>query len=114
MFVIGLDVKIEGDISCDDTVLIIGRVAGVIRAAKVIVDARATVSGLIAATDVAVHGHVMADVFATQLELSETSTTHGRIFHRILVLKPGAYFEGQSRRHLHPLELFGVKSNVIR
>jgi cytoskeletal protein CcmA (bactofilin family) len=105
MLTIGFNVKINGDIDTEEDVLVIGRVSGTISSPKVTIDPRAEVTGRIVSKHADIKGFVSADVFAERLVLGETSTVHGRLFHRALDLQKGAYFEGQSRRHADPLTL---------
>ena len=106
MLTIGLAVSIRGDIRSTEPVTVLGIVEGLIDSPEIYIDPRATVTGVLLGQKVVVGGHVIGDVFADLLRLSETATVHGNILHAALDLSVGAYFEGQSRRHPLPLTMY--------
>ncbi|MDH3732625.1 MAG: polymer-forming cytoskeletal protein [Gemmatimonadota bacterium] len=95
--VIGPGMEIVGDIKCDGTVRIEGKVKGAIRATKsVVVGQGGQVSGDIETQDVVVAGTVDGTVAgASRVELQETCKVQGDIRSRRIKLDEGGRVEGR-------------------
>lgn len=95
--VIGPGMEITGDIKCDGTVRIEGRVNGAIRATKSVVVGRGgRVEGDIETQDVVVAGAVTGTVVgASRVELQETCRVEGDIRSRRIKLDEGGQVEGR-------------------
>ena len=95
--VIGPGMEIVGDIKCDGTVRVEGRVEGSIKATKsVVVGKDGTVKGDIETQDVVVAGAVTGTVFgASRVELQETCRVEGDIRSRRVKLDEGGTVEGR-------------------
>lgn len=95
--VIGPGMEIVGDIKCDGTVRVEGRVEGSIKATKsVVVGKGGTVSGDIETQDVIVAGAVTGTVSgASRVELQETCRVEGDIRSRRIKLDEGGRVEGR-------------------
>ena len=95
--VIGPGMEIVGDIKCDGTVRIEGKVEGSIRATKsVVVGKGGTVTGDIETQDVVVAGTVAGTVIgASRVELQETCRMEGDIRSRRIKLDEGGQVEGR-------------------
>jgi len=95
--VIGPGMEITGDIRCDGTVRIEGRVHGGIRATKsVVVGKGGRVEGDIETQDVVVAGSVVGTVVgASRVELQETCRVEGDIRSRRIKLDEGGQVEGR-------------------
>ncbi len=106
MFLIGITVSIDGDVKTEDSVSVQGIFSGRLEASSIRVGATAHVTGILVASEIIIDGFVTADIYADHLTLSDTSTVRGRIFHAELVMARQAFFEGQSRRNPHPVQLF--------
>lgn len=95
--VIGPGMEIVGDIKCDGTVRVEGRVKGSIRATKSVVVGRGgNVEGDIETQDVVVAGTVSGTVAgASRVELQETCKVDGDIRSRRIKLDEGGQVEGR-------------------
>lgn len=95
--VIGPGMEIVGDIKCDGTVRVEGRVEGAIRATKsVVVGTDGTVEGDIETQDVVVAGTVTGTVSgASRVELQDTCRVEGDIRSRRIKLDEGGRVEGR-------------------
>lgn len=95
--VIGPGMEIVGDIKCDGTVRVEGRVEGSIKATKsVVVGKGGAVSGDIETQDVVVAGAVAGTVMgASRVELQESCRVEGDIRSRRIKLDEGGRVEGR-------------------
>lgn len=95
--VIGPGMEIVGDIKCDGTVRVEGRVKGSIKATKsVVVGKGGRISGDIETQDVVVAGTVDGTVAgASRVELQETCKVQGDIRSRRIKLDEGGTVEGR-------------------
>jgi cytoskeletal protein CcmA (bactofilin family) len=95
--VIGPGMEIVGDIKCDGTVRVEGKVKGSIKATKsVVVGAGGTITGDIETQDVVVAGTVDGTVAgASRVELQETCSVRGDIRSRRIKLDEGGRVEGR-------------------
>lgn len=95
--VIGPGMEIVGDIKCDGTVRVEGKVEGSIHATKsVVVGKGGTVSGDIETQDVVVAGSVNGTIVgASRVELQDTCRVEGDIRSRRIKLDEGGQVEGR-------------------
>ncbi len=95
--VVGPGMEIVGDIKCDGTVRVEGRVEGSIRATKsVVVGKGGKVTGDIETQDVVIAGSVVGTVVgASRVELQETCRIEGDIRSRRIKLDEGGQVEGR-------------------
>lgn len=95
--VIGPGMEITGDIKCDGTVRVEGKVDGSIRATKsVVVGQTGSVTGDIETQDVVVGGTVTGTVVgASRVELHDTCRVRGDIQSRRIKLDEGGHVEGR-------------------
>lgn len=95
--VIGPGMEIVGDIKCDGTVRIEGRVEGAVKASKsVVVGKEGTVAGDIDTQDVVVAGRVEGTINgASRVELQDTCHVQGDIRSRRVKLDEGGRVEGR-------------------
>ncbi len=106
--VIGPGMEIVGDIKCDGTVRVEGRVEGAIRASKAVVIGKGgRVDGDIETQDVVVAGSITGTVVAaSRVELQESCRVEGDIRSRRIKLDEGGRVEGR----LHMGAEAGAKS----
>ena len=95
--VIGPGMEIVGDIKCDGTVRVEGRVEGAIRASKAVVIGKGgRVDGDIETQDVVVAGSVTGTVVAaSRVELQDSCRVEGDIRSRRIKLDEGGRVEGR-------------------
>lgn len=96
--IIGADLKVVGNLSCDSDIDIQGTVEGDIEAKTVTVDAAARVNGSIHAGAVVVSGTVDGKMEATEISLTSTSRVTGELLHETLSVDPGATLEARLSR----------------
>ena len=95
--VIGSRIRIQGELLGDEDVLVEGRVEGRVATSKAFrVGLRGVVHAEVAAGTVAIAGHVVGNVTATErVELLPTGTLEGNIHAPRIVIGEGARFTGR-------------------
>ncbi len=93
--IIGSDLKVVGNLSCDSDIDIHGAVEGNIEAKTVTVDKDARVDGSIRAQSVIVSGSVDGKMEASEISLTSTSQVTGELLHEVLSVEPGARLEAR-------------------
>lgn len=109
---IGPDLTVDGLIEARGDVRIEGHVSGDVCANRIVVGQRASIDGSLVARDVVIGGTMRGSVRGDNLTLGQTSCVEADISHNSLVIEPGSYFEGKSRRVDHLLrasDLVGVR-----
>jgi cytoskeletal protein CcmA (bactofilin family) len=101
----GAGTLITGNIVCDGTAEIFGRVLGDIQAAQITVGDGAQVEGNITANDVAICGTFNGTVRAQNVKLKGNAKVDGEIFSKSLTVEENVQFEGMSRRLDKAIEL---------
>jgi cytoskeletal protein CcmA (bactofilin family) len=99
--VIGNDLKILGQglkIISQGVLQVDGKIGGDVRAAEVIVGEQGMVTGIVAGTQVVVHGKVAGVICGKTVGLHASSHVEGDIHHMSFSIEQGAIFEGRSRR----------------
>jgi cytoskeletal protein CcmA (bactofilin family) len=96
--IIGADLKVVGNLSCDSDIDIQGTVEGDIEAKTVTVDKDARIDGSIRARSVIVSGTVDGKLEATEISLTSTSQVTGELLHDTLSVDPGACLEARLSR----------------
>lgn len=102
---LGPDMTITGNIICEGSAQILGRVIGDIQAAQIVVGNGAQVEGNITAHDVAINGTFKGTVRGHNVKLKGAAKVDGEIFSKSLTVEENVQFEGVSRRLEKPIEL---------
>ena len=97
--IIGADLKIAGDLTCEGEVQIEGSVEGDVACRSIIVGADATVVGTIECDSARVSGRINGKITAQSVELTSSAHVVGDILHERITIETGAYFEG-SLKHV--------------
>lgn len=105
VFSIPRKVRIREDIDFPGPVVIDGIVIGDVSCMSLVVGEDGIVDGTIRADTVTVLGEVTGEIFATHITLKPSSAVAANIFHKHLSVENGCLFEGNSRRHVDPLQL---------
>jgi serine/threonine protein phosphatase 1 len=95
------DVTVNGLIEAKGDVRIDGQVCGNINANRIVVGQGANVDGSLVAKDIVIGGNIRGSVWGDNLTLGPTSCVEADVSHNSLVIEPGCYFEGKSRRLDH-------------
>ena len=102
---LGPGMLITGNIMCDGSAHIFGRVTGDIQAKEVVVGEGARVEGNITAHDVGIHGSFKGTIRGNNVRLKGAASVDGEIFSKSLTVEENVLFEGLSRRLDKPVEL---------
>ena len=100
--VIGPELTILGNLSSKGEMQIDGEIQGDIQSPRVVIGAKARITGGIVAEEVVVRGHVMGSIRGKRVMLHSSSHVEGDIFHQSLGIEQGASFEGKSQRSQNP------------
>ncbi|MEZ5924876.1 MAG: polymer-forming cytoskeletal protein [Hyphomicrobiaceae bacterium] len=101
--VIGADLVITGSLQSNGEVTIEGEIQGDIQCASLLVGDTARIQGNVVAEDVVIRGRVEGSVRGNRVTLQSASHVEGDVFHRMLAIEQGAFFEGKSRRTEDPI-----------
>jgi cytoskeletal protein CcmA (bactofilin family) len=101
--IIGPDLSVTGDVISKSELRIDGEVEGDINGNRVVVGEQARVTGTVNAEDIVSFGQVMGSVRGRRVSLQSTSRVEGDVYHQVLILERGAFFEGKSVRSDDPL-----------
>lgn len=100
--VLGPEVSVNGTISSDGAIRIEGRVNGDVTARTVILAQGASIKGGVTADVATIEGALKGPLHAREARLTGTARVEGEILHSVLVVEPGAVFDGYSRRAAAP------------
>jgi cytoskeletal protein CcmA (bactofilin family) len=101
--IIGFGLTITGNLESKGEIQIEGEVHGDIHAARVIVGEQGNVTGNVIANDIIVRGTVGGSIKGNNVTVQASSRVEGDIFHKLLAIEQGAYFEGRARRSEDPM-----------
>jgi cytoskeletal protein CcmA (bactofilin family) len=96
--VVGCQLSIKGNLESKGEVQIDGAIEGDVNALRIVVGQEARITGNLLADDVVVQGAVAGSIRGKKVTLEAASHVEGDIFHTVLTIERGAYFEGKSRR----------------
>jgi cytoskeletal protein CcmA (bactofilin family) len=102
---LGAGMLITGNIVCEGSAQIFGRVVGDIQAMQVLIGEGAHVEGNIAAQEVTINGAFKGTIRAHNVRLKGSATVDGEIFSKSLTVEENVQFEGVSRRLEKSVEL---------
>jgi cytoskeletal protein CcmA (bactofilin family) len=102
---LGPGMVITGNIVCQDSAQIFGRVSGDIQAVAIVVGEGAHVEGNITAQEVCINGSFKGVIRGNTVKLRGAATVDGEVFSRSLTVEENVQFEGVSRRLDKPVEL---------
>ena len=101
--------KITGSVSAEGLVEINGRIEGDVHCSSLIISSKAVISGGVEADKVLVDGRVEGPIRGSEVVLKSHAHVVGDIHHRLLLIEPGAHFEGRS---ICSLQTNGQKSSA--
>jgi cytoskeletal protein CcmA (bactofilin family) len=97
--IVGSDMTITGNVVSEQGALqILGSVNGELRVADLVIGAGGKVEGDIYALNLIVEGGVKGTIHANHVNLQDSATVAGDIYHSSLKIDRNALFEGMSRR----------------
>lgn len=91
-------VTIHGLIQAKGDLRIEGEICGNVNASRIVVGQGANVDGSLVAKEIVIGGNIRGTVWGDSLTLGPTSCVEADVTHNSLVIEPGCYFEGKSRR----------------
>lgn len=101
---IGSDLSIIGNVICQGSVRLEGKIEGDMRCATLIVGETASVTGTIVAEDVAVYGRVAGTVRGRRVNLYSSAHVEGDIFHQGIGIEMGTHYDGRLKWSDNPTE----------
>ena len=96
--VVGSELSIKGNLESRGEVQIDGAIEGDVHAMRIVIGEAARITGNLLADDVVVRGAVAGSIRGKKVTLEAASHVEGDIFHSMLAIERGAFFEGRSRR----------------
>lgn len=96
--ILGTDISIKGDITCDGDIQIDGRHEGNVTANKLTIGEQGAVIGSVNAKSVHVRGKVNGKINANLVELAATANVQADITQDQLTIANGAFFDGKCTR----------------
>ncbi len=100
---IGAYLKIEGLLHSDGEIQIDGQIDGNIRSEMLIIGEHGQINGEVITNEVTVFGRVTGNIRSRKVQLMKSAHVVGDIFHNILAIETGAFFEGKSQHVDDPL-----------
>jgi cytoskeletal protein CcmA (bactofilin family) len=101
---IGSGMSIVGNIECNGSAQVFGRIKGELRVSDLVIGDGAQIEGSVIAQDVTICGRVKGTIRAVRVKLQDGGAVEGDIFHRSLSIDENSLFEGSSRRVENPTE----------
>lgn len=95
---LGHGMTITGNIVCEGSAQIFGRVIGDIQASQVMIGDTAQIEGNITAQDVSIQGVFKGTIRGDVVKLKGSATVDGEVFSKSLTVEENVKFEGVSRR----------------
>jgi cytoskeletal protein CcmA (bactofilin family) len=101
---LGHGMLITGNIVCDGSLQIHGRVVGDIHAVQLVICEGAQVEGKVIAQEAIVHGGFKGTIHGNSVRLQGNAMVDGEIFNKSLTVEENVQFEGMSRRLDKPVD----------
>jgi cytoskeletal protein CcmA (bactofilin family) len=95
---LGRDMIITGNIVCDGSVYIFGRVIGDIQAPHLVIGEGAQVEGDVIAPEMTIHGAFKGAIHGNNVKLQRMAVVDGEVHNKPPTIEQNAQFEGVSRR----------------
>ena len=108
--IIGIDVKLTGNLITVGEVQFDGHIEGDLQCGSLTIGESATIDGSVVAETVIIHGTLSGTIRAKVVRLERTSKVLGDVFHEDLSIESGAHIEGRFERVTNALE---GKDNVV-
>jgi cytoskeletal protein CcmA (bactofilin family) len=105
---LGPGIVITGNIICEGSTQIFGRVTGDIQATHIVIGDGARVEGNMIALEVAIHGGFKGTVRGNSVRLKGAATVEGEIFSKSLAVEENVLFEGVSRKLDKPIDASAI------
>lgn len=102
--IIGVDVKLSGNLITVGEVQFDGHIEGDLHCGSLTIGESATIEGSVVADIVVVHGTLSGTIRAKTVRLERTSKVLGDVLHEDLSIESGAHIEGRCERVTNALE----------
>ncbi|MBX2856271.1 MAG: polymer-forming cytoskeletal protein [Rhodobacteraceae bacterium] len=102
--VLGVDLKIVGQVRSAGSIKVDGTIIGDIECASLLVTNSASVEGSILAEYVVVHGRVSGSIYADKVMLHAEAQVEGDIFHHGIGIEMGTRYDGMLKWTENPSE----------
>jgi cytoskeletal protein CcmA (bactofilin family) len=101
---LGHGMLITGNIVCEGSLQIFGRLVGDIHASNLVICEGAQVEGKVIAQETTIHGVFKGTIHGNNVNLQSTAVVDGEIYNKTLTIVQNADFEGVSRRLDKPVD----------
>lgn len=101
---LGHGMRVTGNIVCDGSLQIFGRVIGDIHAAQLVICGGAQVEGNVIAHETSIQGGFKGTIQSNSVKLQSKAVVDGEIYNKSLTIEQDVQFEGVSRRLEKPIE----------
>jgi cytoskeletal protein CcmA (bactofilin family) len=101
---LGHGMLITGNVVCEGSLQIFGRLIGDIHASNLIICEGAQVEGKVTAQETTIHGVFKGTIHGNNVNLQSTAVVDGEIYNKTLTIVQNADFEGVSRRLDKPVD----------
>jgi cytoskeletal protein CcmA (bactofilin family) len=101
---LGHGMLITGNIVCEGSLQIFGRLIGDIHASNLVICEGAQVEGKVIAQDTTIHGVFKGTIHGNNVNLQSTAVVDDEIYNKTLTILQNADFEGVSRRLDKPVD----------
>lgn len=102
---LGPGFQVTGNIVCEGSVQIFGRVIGDIHASQLFVGEGAHVEGSVIAQETSIQGVFKGTIHSNHVKLQGKAVVEGEIYNKSLAIEQDVQFEGVSRRLDKPIDL---------
>jgi cytoskeletal protein CcmA (bactofilin family) len=96
---------ITGNLDAEGEIQIEGEVQGDIHATRIMACEQGNITGKVIANDIIVRGTVSGSIKGNNGTIQANSHIEGDIFHKLLAIEQGVYFEGRERRFEDPMAI---------
>lgn len=101
---LGHGMLITGNVVCEGSLQIFGRLIGDVHASNLIICEGAQVEGKVTAQEATIHGVFKGTIHGNNVNLQSTAVVDGEIYNKTLTIVQNADFEGVSRRLDKPVD----------
>jgi cytoskeletal protein CcmA (bactofilin family) len=109
---LGPGIVITGNIVCEGSTQIFGRVTGDVQAAQIVIGDGARVEGNLTALEVLINGAFKGTIRGNTVKLKGTASVDGEIFSKSLTVEENVQFEGMSRKLDKPIDLPAITQST--
>ncbi|MGI9386022.1 MAG: bactofilin family protein [Methyloligellaceae bacterium] len=103
--VLGPNVTFTGIMQVDGPLQIECRIEADVRCETLVIGFYGRIRGVVVANRVEIYGSAAGEIYANTITIKGSGHVEAELNYKSIVIEPGAYFEGRSRRHKNPIGL---------